>query len=613
MKKRMIGMLLAVMFLFAGCGTAGADDAFTVPETVRLGAEKALAALSAKLEKASGSVWVYKDFGDTENHFTQKAKMWGLNEGLVHDMNENWRDDPFSGTSCIRCEQETVYGDWGGWMFLNGYLEDGSTVPRLNDGSAAGQGLDLTGAETLTFYVRGEKGGEVVEFFTCGFGRDGNTATVAWPDSAAQKSLGFVTLSDRWEAYSIDLESDDMSSIACGFGYVLSGGDSGLGTSVFYLDDIRFTGSLTWNENTNYLLRSYETDSIYIQNAAFTYDNALAAMAFLSAGMKDEAEELLDAFVYAVDHDRYSAGRIRNAYAAGDITAYPGWGDTARMPGWYDPDTGSWYEDQYQTGSNVGNTSYAALALLQYDAVYGSEEYVKTAARLMDWVIDSCGGDAPGFTGGYDGWPESGTVDVYTYKSIEHNIDAYAAFRRLAEVTGEKRYADAADSAFAFIRSMYDDNSRVFWTGTTSDGVTPDTGNTVLDAQVWACMALGDEFAPYTDALETVAAMASPEGAYPFCLSNVNGGWWAEGTAYTALMYRELGDQTRAEAALEALAAVQLGTGMLPAATVPDLSTGIWLFTGEPWTYGTDPHIAPTAWFVMAVNGFDPYRMDHSN
>ncbi|MER2143904.1 MAG: hypothetical protein ABS888_08895, partial [Eubacteriales bacterium] len=157
------------------------------------------------------------------------------------------------------------------------------------------------------------------------------------------------------------------------------------------------------------------------------------------------------------------------------------------------------------------------------------------------------------------------------------------------------------------IKSMYDGENHVFYTGTQDDGVTPSADNLVLDAQVWACMALGDDFAPYEAALEAVAAMRTPEGSYPFCLSNVNGGWWAEGTAYTALMYRLRGEHDRATTALDALASIQLDSGLFPAATVENLSTGFGLFDGSPWEYGTAPHIAPTAWFVMALNGFNPY------
>lgn len=144
-------------------------------------------------------------------------------------------------------------------------------------------------------------------------------------------------------------------------------------------------------------------------------------------------------------------------------------------------------------------------------------------------------------------------------------------------------------------------------TGTLDDGVTPNKSVVVLDAQVWCQMALGDAFEPYKSALDVVDKMKSPEGAYPFCHENKNGGWWAEGTAYTALMYRGIDKSEEYRQAMDALASIQLENGLFPAATVDDLSTGMDLFDGSPWEYSTDAHIAPTAWFVMAANGFNPY------
>ena len=592
-------------------GAEGDTAQAAVYERYRSAADLARRAMEQIYQEESHSVYVYKDFGDTENHFTQKAKMAGMDSSLVKDMNENWTADPARGSSCIRCQQVTRHGDWGGWLFLNGTLpKDGSdTQPQLNDGSGPGQGMDLRGATELRFFARGGEGGEAVEFFTCGFGYDGETGrrTVPYPDSAGKQSLGTIELSPEWTEYRIDLTGQDLSYIVCGFGYVLSGQDAGPGDKVFYLDDIAFTGD--FGSSGHYMLRSYDTDNLYIRNAAFSYDNALAAMAFLSEGEKEEAEQILDAFVYAVENDRYRPGRVRNAYAAGDIRAFPGWNDAARLPGWYDREKGEWYEDRYQTGSNVGNTSYVALALLQYDALYKNEKYVDTAAALMDWVIENCSDGGDGFTGGYDGWPEGGSETTYafTYKSIEHNIDAFAAFNRLFDRTGEERWRDAAESAFALITSMYDKEKSLFYTGTQDDGVTPSRDNTVLDAQVWACLALGERFEPYLDSLKTVEKMKTEEGGYPFCAANANGGWWAEGTAYTALMYRMLGEDEKAEEALQALEGIQLESGLFPAATVDNLSTGFGLFDGSPWEYSKDPHLAPTAWFVMAVNGFNPY------
>ena len=80
-----------------------------------------------------------------------------------------------------------------------------------------------------------------------------------------------------------------------------------------------------------------------------------------------------------------------------------------------------------------------------------------------------------------------------------------------------------------------------------------------------------------------------------------------EGTAFTALMYRLLGDEVRAVESLNALRNIQTYRGMIPASTVDQLPTGLDLFDGSSWNYSNDPHVAPTAWFVMAVNGFNPY------
>ena len=575
----------------------------------------ALTALSNRLLSYRDSIYVYQDYAETQNNFTQKAKIWGKNGDLVKNMDENWLDGTFAGKSCIRCQIDTAGKDWGGWMFLNGYLPAGETQPRLNDGSQQNTGLDLSGADALRFYARGEHGGETVEFFTLGFGYDGEWGTplVPYPDSAKKQSLGFITLSTEWTEYVIDLNGLDLSDICCGFGFVCSGTKSGNAENVFYLDEIRFTGEIRSAQEAPILLASYETDNIYIKNAAFSYDNALVAMAFLSEGRLEESAQILDAFVYAVQNDRQGETRVRNAYAAGNIAALPGWESGARLPGWYDfslSDTGSWFEDRYQVGSNTGNTSYVALALLQYNRIEPNETYLETAKALMDWVIEHGSGQTVGFTAGFDGWAEGTPPVVYplTYKSIEHNIDAYAAFSELYRQTGEAQYTAATDSAKAFIHSMYDATTSVFYTGTESDGVTPSKDNIVLDAQVWAALALGEDFSPYQTALARVSEMRQPEGGYPFCQRNENGGWWAEGTAYTALLYRNLGETDAAKAALDALVSVQLEGGLFPAATVDNLSTGFELFTGEPWVYASDAHIAPTAWFILALNDFNPYR-----
>lgn len=602
--KKLLLLLLLLIFIavpFSVSAQSAAEADFT-PQV-----EKAIAAFIDRLTALERELPVYTDFGQSTNHFTQRAEIGGDVDFVFNVIDENWTETVHSGNSAIRVEIRAGARGWGGWMFLNGFLPEGETVPRLNTGNEPDAAMNLIGAKELRFYAKGEKGATNLEFFTGGFGYIGKTGptTVRYPDSAGKFTLIGVELGEAWAEFVIPLDDANLRSIAHGFGFVVPANHD----TVFYLDDIRFVGELEAMKSAPILLRSYDTEQPELANTAFSYDNALAAMALLSAGKIAEAERILDAFVYAVENDRYEPGRVRNAYSAGNIAAFPGWESGARLPGWADEETYQWFEDRYQVGSNVGNTAYVALALLQGDAAHENERYLNTARALMDWVLENCSDANPGFTAGLDGWPEGNPPTVYpfTYKSIEHNIDAYAAFKRLYERTGEETYRLGAESALSFIRSMYDETEGVFYTGTGTDGVTIDRDPIVLDAQVWSALALGDEFAPYEKALERVRTMRTSEGGYPFYETNQNGGWWLEGTAYTALMFRLRGDEAAAEDALLAISALQAENGLFPAATVADLATGFELFDGSPWTYGEDLALAPTAWFVMAVNGFNPY------
>lgn len=582
--------------------------------------DAAVAYLRSRLDDSAYSVYVYQDFSDSANRFTQRAKIDDGNSDYVFDMNENWQEGPYSGDSAIECRVKTEGNSWGGWLFVNGYLPEGETVPQLSFGDVDGADLDLTGATTLTFMAKGARGGEIVEFFTAGLGYDGETnqQIAMYPDSNIKITLGFVTLTNEWTEYNIDLTDADLSYIGNGFGFVLSGTKSGDTESVFYLDNIRFDGPIASLQHAARLIKSYETNTHedegqqYIKNAAFSYDNALAAMAFMSKNMQEEAQKILNAFVYAVENDRYQPDRVRNAYAYGDIMAFPGWKSGARLPGWYDVKDSKYYEDQYQVGTNVGNSSFVSMALLQYYRLYGGEEYLLTAKTIMNWVLDNCADTTPGFMAGYDGWPEGdgSAVSNYTYKSIEHNIDAYAVLRQIYEVTGEERYRYAYENAWVFILSMYDQENGYFYTGTGNDGVTPNKDNIVLDAQVWSLLSLGDDYAPYESSLSSAIAMKTNGGGYPFHAANTNGGWWPEGTAFTALALREYGMKNEATAALDSMLNIQQSNGGFPAATVAELSTGFELFTGDPWIYHNIPHIAPAAWYVMAVNGFNPFAFE---
>jgi hypothetical protein len=92
-------------------------------------------------------------------------------------------------------------------------------------------GYNLTPASVITFWARGEKGGEIVSF-SCG----GTAGT--YPDSDSL-STGPVELSDKWLQYVMDLSGVDLRYISAGFGFAVSREMNADGCT-FYLDDIRY-------------------------------------------------------------------------------------------------------------------------------------------------------------------------------------------------------------------------------------------------------------------------------------------------------------------------------------------------------------------------------------
>lgn len=93
-------------------------------------------------------------------------------------------------------------------------------------------GRNLTGAQRLTFWAKGEIGTEIVEFKT------GGMRGQRYEDSF-EKSLGRINLSQSWEQYEIDLTGHDLSSVIGAFAWIASK-DANPGGLTFYLKDIYF-------------------------------------------------------------------------------------------------------------------------------------------------------------------------------------------------------------------------------------------------------------------------------------------------------------------------------------------------------------------------------------
>lgn len=93
-------------------------------------------------------------------------------------------------------------------------------------------GRNLTGATKLTFWARGELGGERAEFKAGGIKGQ-------YSDSLKEVSTGIVILSSHWRQYTIDLRGTSLSHVIGGFVWVTNRDQNPQGATI-YLDDILY-------------------------------------------------------------------------------------------------------------------------------------------------------------------------------------------------------------------------------------------------------------------------------------------------------------------------------------------------------------------------------------
>ncbi len=578
--------------------------------------EKAYNFLAQAMDQFQRSFDIYTDVGAAGNHCVAPGKM--PDAGAAVSMNDTCTLNPRAGATCIECAFTAIGNNWGGFYRLNGILRAGDTQPIPNWGEYPAAGFNLTGASEVTFWARGAVGGERVEFFVggVGWGTDwqGNST---WPpvmpyyESFPKVSTGYVTLGVGWRKYRIKLRGWDLSYVLGGFGWVTNAVQNANRSIVFYLDDIQWKWA---SPDALRFLVSYQTNlsqedfEVVMRNVAFTYDNALALLAFLARGKSDDlrrARILADSFVYAAENDRYySDYRLRNAYSGGDLILFPGWTPngrvgTARMPGFWDPQGQQWFEHETQVSTDTGNIAWAIIALVAAHQRLGNGRYLDVAKRLGEWVESNCGDPrgAGGYKGGFRGWEPSPTP--YLWKSTEHNLDTYVAFSRLFDLTGDMVWLGRALHARSFVEAMWDDSEGKFWTGTLDDGITENKAVIPLDAQAWSVLAFRDNPALYARALTFAEQNHAVGGGFDF--DTDRDGVWYEGTAHMAAAYQVVGQRAKALALLTLITGNQMRNGAIPAASKDRLTTGF------DWLYYRRGHVGATAWYALARLGVNPY------
>ena len=134
-------------------------------------------------------------------------------------------DDSAIDNNCIKIQYNAKgsnKNNWAGiyWVYPN---ENWGDFPK---------GRDLSGATLITFYAKGEKGGERAEFKVGGI-------SGKYRDSCFPPIEKAVTLSKNWKKYEINISNRDLSNVFGGFCWVTNTTQNPKGCTI-YLDQIQY-------------------------------------------------------------------------------------------------------------------------------------------------------------------------------------------------------------------------------------------------------------------------------------------------------------------------------------------------------------------------------------
>ncbi len=165
---------------------------------------------------------VYSNRSFAKNHFIPSG--WMGDYGDIK-LDASSKEEPYSGDTCIKIiysGKGTQGARWAGMYWQN----------PANNWGTVDAGFDLSKATKVTFWARGEKGGERIEEFKIG----GIMGEYSDSDGAG---IGPIVLTKEWTQYTIDLKGKDLSYMIGGFCWATNVDVNPEGAT-FYLDEIKY-------------------------------------------------------------------------------------------------------------------------------------------------------------------------------------------------------------------------------------------------------------------------------------------------------------------------------------------------------------------------------------
>lgn len=400
------------------------------------------------------------------------------------------------------------------------------------------------------------------------------------------------------------------------------------------------------------LIQSY-SDQSGLLSTAMTYDNAVSIHAYLLRGQPNDlarAEVLGNGLIYAQSSNFPIAdGRFAQGYFVNTPSPTGAYITPAAAP-------------FYFYTSAVGDQAWAGMALAQLFRRTGQSKYLSSALLVANWIVTNTYN-----TAGFGGYSFGTIIDQYNQsepspngQSTEHNIDTYAFFTMLDELTHHGKaengssWSSLAEHALSFVLAMYNSAVGYFYTGTDSTGGPINPAPIPEDCQTWSYLALLDNRYQQTidwalanlqttdtpsstnsdlTGSETITGMVFDTASLTPSIAGCDPhAVWLEGTSHTiaALVARaSAGNESLAarfhdmEQSLAFLAncraaQAELGAGQtvnskpIPQGDGLVASTSL-MDTGFGYTYGPSLHIGATGWYLLAALGGNPFHLGYSS
>jgi hypothetical protein len=191
----------------------GMDMKLSLPAVIGLTGLTAIAACAAGAKKAHLPLVIYNN-----GAYGAYAPSGYMGDSGSVKMNANSAVHPPSAKKSLQVTYTGGSQHWAGVVWQD----------PPNDWGTAPGGFDLRGARKLTFWAKGDKGGEVVDFKLGIYDR-----TKKFPDSGSGQLIG-AHLTKNWKQYTISLKGINTADIKTGFVWVAATPET------FYISGVQY-------------------------------------------------------------------------------------------------------------------------------------------------------------------------------------------------------------------------------------------------------------------------------------------------------------------------------------------------------------------------------------